>query len=143
MIKYKLICKDCETTFDSWFSSSKEYEKLKKKKFLNCHFCNSLNVGKGLMSPSVSMSKNNLRGIDSSSEKYREIKKTIYKYQEFIKKNFEYVGENFAYEARSLHYKDKKKAKGIYGTATKEDLNELKEEGIKAEILPWIKNTTN
>jgi hypothetical protein len=75
MIKYKLICKDCETTFDSWFSSSKEYEKLKKKKILNCHFCNSLNVGKGLMSPSVSTSKNNLRDIDSSSEKYREIKK--------------------------------------------------------------------
>ena len=143
MIKYKLICKDCETTFDSWFSSSKEYEKLKKKKFLNCHFCNSLNVGKGLMSPNVSTSKNILTDIDSSSEKYKEIKKTIYKYQEFIKKNFEYVGENFAYEARSLHYKDKKKAKGIYGTATKEDLNELKEEGIKAEILPWIKDTTN
>ena len=143
MIKYKLICKDCETTFDSWFSSSKEYEKLKKKKFLNCHFCNSLNVGKGLMSPSVSTSKNNSGDTDSSSKKYKEIKKTIYKYQEFIKKNFEYVGENFAYEARSLHYKDKKKAKGIYGTATKEDLKELKEEGIKAEILPWIKNTTN
>jgi hypothetical protein len=143
MIKYKLICKDCETTFDSWFSSSKEYEKLKKKKFLNCHFCNSLNVEKGLMSPSVSTSKNNLKDIVSSSEKYREVKKTIYKYQEFIKKNFEYVGENFAYEARSLHYEGKKKAKGIYGTATKEDLKELKEEGIKAEILPWIKNTTN
>ena len=143
MIKYKLICKDCETTFDSWFSSSKEYEKLKKKKFLNCHFCNSLNVEKGLMSPSVSTSKNNLKDINLSSEKYREIKKTISKYQEFIKKNFEYVGENFAYEARSLHYQDKKKAKGIYGTATKEDLKELKEEGIKAEILPWIKNTTN
>ena len=60
MIIYKLICKDCEISFDSWFSSSKEYEKLKKKKFLNCHFCNSLNVGKGLMSPSVSTSKNNL-----------------------------------------------------------------------------------
>ena len=143
MIKYKLICKDCETTFDSWFSSSKEYEKLKKKKFLNCHFCNSLNVEKSLMSPSVSSSKNNLRDINSSSVKYREIKKAIYKYQEFIKKNFEYVGGNFAYEARSLHYKNKKRAKGIYGTATKEDLKELNEEGIKAEILPWIKNTTN
>ena len=81
--------------------------------------------------------------MNSSSEKYREVTKTIYKYQEFIKKNFEYVGENFAYEARSLHYKDKKKSKGIYGTATKEDLNELKEEGIKTEILPWIKNTTH
>ena len=95
------------------------------------------------MSPSVSMSKNNLREINSSREKYRDIKKTISQYQEFIKKNFEYVGENFAYEARSLHYKDKKKTKGIYGTATKKDLNELKEEGIKAEILPWIKSTTN
>ena len=143
MIRYKLICKDCETTFDSWFSSSNEYEKLKKKKFLNCHFCNSLNVGKALMSPSVNTSKNNLRDINLSSEKYREIKKTISKYQEFIKKNFEYVGENFAYEARSLHYKNKKRAKGIYGTASKKDLTELNEAGIKIEILPWIKNTTN
>ena len=143
MIKYKLICKDCETTFDSWFSSSKEYEKLKKKKFLNCHFCNSLNIRKALMSPSVNVSKNNVGDINLSSDKYKEIKKTISKYQEFIKKNFEYVGENFAYEARSLHYKNKKRAKGIYGTATKEDLNELNEEGIKAEIIPWIKSNMN
>ena len=143
MIKYKLICKDCETTFDSWFSSSKEYEKLKKKKFLNCHFCNSLNVGKALMSPSVNTSKNNLRDIHSPSKKYREIKKIISKYQVFIKKNFEYVGENFAYEARSLHYNNKKRTKGIYGTTTKDDLKELNEEGIKAEMIPWIKNTTN
>ena len=28
MIKYKLICKNCDTSFDSWFSSSKEFEKL-------------------------------------------------------------------------------------------------------------------
>ena len=143
MIKYKLICKDCETTFDSWFSSSKEYEKLKKKKFLNCHFCNSLNVGKGLMSPSVSTSKNNLKDIDSSSEKYREIKKTIYKYQKFIKKNFEYVGENFAYEARSIHYRYKKKSKGIYGSASKEELEELKNEGIQAEMIPWPDDNNN
>ena len=51
MIKYRLICKDCETTFDSWFSSSKEYERLKKKNFINCHICNSLSVEKTLMSP--------------------------------------------------------------------------------------------
>ena len=88
MIKYKLICKDCETTFDSWFSSSKEYEKLKKKKFLNCHFCNSLNVGKGLMSPNVSTSKNNLRDIDSSSEKYKEIKKNNLQISRIYKKKF-------------------------------------------------------
>ena len=32
MIKYKLICKNCNISFDSWFASSVEYEKLKKKK---------------------------------------------------------------------------------------------------------------
>mgnify|MGYP000524599686 FL=1 len=70
-------------------------------------------------------------------------KKTINKYQDFIKKNFQYVGENFAYEARSIHYKDKKFSKGIYGTATKEDIKELREEGIEAEVIPWIKENTN
>ena len=142
MIKYKLLCNDCETTFDSWFSSSSEYEKLKKKKFLNCHFCNSLNVEKTLMSPSVFKSKTNNRN-DGKSEKYNKIKKELLEYQQFIKKNFDYVGENFAYEARSLHYKNKKASKGIYGTTTKKDLKELKEEGIETEIIPWIKDNTN
>ena len=142
MIKYKLQCRDCETIFDSWFSSSSEYEMLKKKKFLNCHFCNSLNVEKTLMSPSVFKSTTNNRN-DGKSEKYNKIKKELLEYQRFIKKNFDYVGENFTYEARSLHYKNKKASKGIYGTTTKKDLKELKEEGIETEIIPWIKGSIN
>ena len=142
MIKYRLICKGCETSFDSWFSSSKEYERLKKKYFVNCHICNSVSVEKTLMSPTVFMSKN-VSKIDSQIQKYKKTKKVILKYQQFIKKNFDYVGENFAYEARSLHYKNKKASKGIYGTATKENLKELKEEGIEAEIIPCIKNNMN
>ena len=142
MIKYRLICKSCETTFDSWFASSKDYERLKKKKFLNCHNCSSLNIKKTLMSPNVSISKNSSK-TDKEIKKYKETKVLISKYQKFIKKNFEYVGDKFAYEARSLHYKNKKISKGIYGTPTKEDLKELKEEGIKAEIIPWIKDNTN
>ena len=53
------------------------------------------------------------------------------------------MGENFAYEARSLHYKNKKALKGIYGTITKEDIKELKEEGIKTETIPLVKNNMN
>ena len=142
MIKYRLVCKDCESIFDSWFSSSIEYERLKKKDFINCHKCNSLSVEKTLMSPSVFTPKNTSK-IDSQIQKYKKTKKIILKYQEFIKKNFDYVGENFAYEARSLHYKNKKTLKGIYGKATKEDLKELNEEGIETEIVPWIKDNTN
>ena len=110
MIKYKLICKDCNNSFDSWFSSSKEYEKLKKQKYLNCHVCNSFSVEKTLMSPSVLKSNNSLN-IKRSGEKYKKIKKRIFEYQKFIEKNFEYVGKNFAYEARSIHKKKKKKPK--------------------------------
>tara|TARA_B100000768_G_C10978690_1_gene248873 strand:- start:95 stop:523 length:429 start_codon:yes stop_codon:yes gene_type:complete len=142
MIKYKLICKECKTTFDSWFSSSKEYERLKKKNFVNCHICNSLSVEKTLMSPTVFMSKNDSQ-TDRQIQKYKKTKKVILKYQQFIKKNFDYVGKNFAYEARSLHYKNKKATKGIYGTATKKDISELKDEGIEMEMMPWIKDNMN
>jgi len=133
---------DCENSFDSWFSSSKQYEELKKKKFLNCHDCNSLNIEKTLMSPNVFRSVNNSK-TDRQYLKYKKIKRINLEYQNFIKKNFDYVGENFAYEARSMHYKKKKTPKGIYGTATKEDIKELKEEGIEAKRISWVKNTTN
>ena len=142
MIKYKLICKDCNNYFDSWFSSSKEYEKLKKKNFLNCYICDSINVQKTLMSPNVLTLKNKSK-INIEDDKYKKIKKRINEYQKFIQKNFNYVGENFAYEARSIHYKNKKESKGIYGSATNEEFKELREEGIEAEMIPWTEEITN
>ena len=47
------------------------------------------------------------------------------------------------HEARVLHYKEKKKSKGIYGIATKNELRELKEEGIDVKIIPWIEDKKN
>ena len=142
MIKYKLICKNCDLKFDSWFASSKEYERLKKKKILNCHSCNSYKVEKTIMAPQLINSKSKTdKKIDF--EKYSKVKKTIKDYQKFIKDNFKYVGDNFAYEARSIHYNGKKKSKGIYGSASKEDLKELKEEGIDAQMIPWIDEKEN
>ena len=142
MIKYKLICKKCDLKFDSWFASSNEYERLKKKKLLNCHNCNSHKVEKTIMAPQLINSKSKTdKKIDL--EKYNKVKKTIIGYQKFIKENFKYVGDNFAYEARSIHYNSKKKSKGIYGSASKEDLKELKEEGIDAQMIPWIDESEN
>ena len=142
MIKYKLLCKECDLKFDSWFASSNEYERLKKKKLLNCHKCNSFNVEKTIMAPQLINSKSKVyKKIDL--EKHNKVKKTIISYQKFIKDNFKYVGDNFAYEARSIHYDRKKKSKGIYGSASKEDLKELKEEGIDAQIIPWIDENEN
>ena len=143
MIKYNLLCKKCKLTFDSWFVSSKEYDKLKTKKLVNCHNCGSLRVDKNLMAPKLINKNPSLRDEKKNILKYQKIKKTISEYQKFIKSNFDYVGENFAYEARSIHYNQKKRDKGIYGKASKKDLKELNEEGIETQLIPWVENKNN
>ena len=142
MIKYKLFCKDCELKFDSWFASSNEYERLKNKKLLNCHKCNSVKIEKTIMAPQLINHKSKTHE-KIKQEKHNKVKKTIIDYQKFIKDNFKYVGNNFAYEARSIHYNTKKKSKGIYGSASKEELKDLKEEGIDAQMIPWIDEKEN
>jgi hypothetical protein len=142
MIKYKLICKNCDFTFDSWFASSTEYEKLKIKKFLNCHNCNSKKIEKTLMAPKL-INKSNIKNSEEKNIKFKEVKNKIKEYQRFIKDNFDYVGDNFAYEARSIHYNQKKKNNGIYGTASKKEIKELKDEGVEAELIPWVEDKSN
>ena len=141
MIKYNLVCKKCNLTFDSWFSSSNEYEKLKNKNLLNCHNCNSTHVRKNLMAPKLINNNQKIRN-EHKLKKLQKIKETIKDYQKFIKKNFRYVGDNFAYEARSIHYNNKKE-KNIYGHASKEDLKELNAEGIETQMIPWIEDKNN
>ena len=142
MIKFRLFCKKCSKDFDSWFASSKEYEKLKKSKLLNCPKCNSYNIKKSLMAPSIINKKNN---SISNQKKHIEIKNKLKEYKKFIEKNFEYVGDNFVYEARSVHYSNKKnkKRKGIYGKASIKEVKELAEEGIESEIIPWVNDKEN
>ena len=142
MIKYKLICKNCYISFDSWFASSKEYEKLKKKNFLSCHNCQSKKIEKTLMAPKL-MNKSLTENSDKVFAKTKQVHKKIKEFQKFIKNNFDYVGKNFAYEARSIHYDKKKKTKGIYGSASKEEIRELKEEGIRTEVIPWVYDKSN
>ena len=141
MIKYNLLCKKCSQNFDSWFASSKEFEKLKNLQLINCPNCNSIKIDKSLMAPSVI---NNKRENNSfNSKKHLEIKNKLKEYKNFVKKNFEYVGDNFAYEARLIHYDNKKKNKGIYGNASAEDIKELSEEGIETETIPWLNDKEN
>ena len=140
MIKYKLYCKNCSNDFDSWFAKSKEYEKLKKSKLLICPNCNSVKIEKSLMAPSII---NKQRKNNKESKKFLEIKNKLKEYKKFIKNNFDYVGDNFAYEARSIHYNNKKKEKGIYGKASIDEAKELSEEGIDIETVPWINDKEN
>ena len=138
MIKYNLIC-ECGKTFESWFSSSDEYEVLRRKKLINCIYCDSISVKKTVMAPNL-FSRENKTFKNIKLEK--KVKKQLLEYRRYIEKNCKNVGDNFPQEARSLHY-DKKTSKGIYGRATPEETAELLEEGIDIASIPWVNNSEN
>tara|TARA_Y100000590_G_scaffold405245_1_gene493360 strand:+ start:547 stop:972 length:426 start_codon:yes stop_codon:yes gene_type:complete len=141
MIKYNLLCKDCAADFDSWFSSSAEFERIKKMNLLYCHYCNSQKIEKSLMAPNLLNTKKNKK--NNKNEKYSKVKNKLKEYQRFIKNNFDYVGDNFTYEARSIHYNKKNNKKRIYGSASSKDIKELSDEGIETQMIPWINDSEN
>ena len=138
MIKYNLIC-ECGRTFESWFSSSDEHDVLRRKKLINCIYCDSTSVRKSVMAPNL-FSKTNKTSKNTNVEK--KIKKQLLELRRYIEKNCKNVGDNFPREARSIHY-DKKTSKGIYGKATPEETAELLEEGIDVATIPWQNKSEN
>jgi hypothetical protein len=140
MIKFLLKCSN-KHEFESWFSESKEYEKLKKKKLIECIFCKSKNIDKSIMSPSV-VGKNKSVEKQFSNKEFNKIKKDLLKIRKFVEKNFEFVGDKFPREVREIYY-DNKKNKNIYGTVTAEEKLELEEEGINLASIPWEDNKVN
>ena len=137
MIRYNLKCHN-DHEFESWFSDSKEFEKLNKKKMLECIYCSSKKISKSIMAPSISGYKNDIRGELNDFEKVLKIeKKKLIQVRKFIEKNFEYVGKNFSQKVREIYY-DKKNKKTIYGITTPKEKKELAEEGIDLLSIPWV-----
>ncbi len=136
MIKYNLKChKNHE--FESWFSSSEEFEKLVKRKLLECIYCSSKNIDKSIMSPMVSNSKSKNEEFNIMGKDLKNHKNNLLKLRKYIENNFDYVGKDFSKKVREIYY-DKKKKKAIYGTTTSEERKELSEEGINLLSIPWI-----
>jgi hypothetical protein len=91
------------------------------------------------MSPNLVTKSNKTTDVQDSAKK---IKKELLKFKKYIEQNCENVGDNFAQEARNIHY-DNKKSKSIYGRATAEEANELQDEGIDIATIPWIDRSEN
>ena len=138
MVKYNLTC-GCGKIFESWFSDSKEFDRLHKRKLINCVFCNSTSIKKSIMAPNISskVKKNYKININIKNKK-----KKLLEFRKFVEKNFKYVGDRFSEEARSIHY-DKTNSKGIYGKATPKETAQLIDEGIEISTIPWIDKSEN
>ncbi len=136
MIKYNLKC-DNNHEFESWFSDSNEFNKLNKKKLLECIYCSSNNIQKSIMSPMVSGIKLNEDKMSLLDQKLLNEKNQLIKLRKHIEKNFEFVGDKFSEKVRDVYY-DKETKKSIYGTTTPEEKKELEEEGIDLLSIPWV-----
>ena len=136
MIKYNLKCNN-NHEFESWFSDSNEFNKLNKKKLLECIYCSSNKIQKSIMSPMVSGIKLNEDKMSLLDQKLLNEKNQLIKLREHIEKNFEFVGDKFSEKVRDVYY-DKETKKSIYGTTTPEEKKELEEEGIDLLSIPWV-----
>ena len=139
MIKYTLTCNKGHQ-FESWFSNSDSFEKLKKNGHLECAVCSSKKIEKSLMAPRITpnSSKKKETLISAQSALEKEIKTLKNK----IKKTATDVGENFPTEARAMHYGEKEE-KPIIGRTTLEEAKDLEEEGIPFAPLPWNDDKVN
>ncbi len=136
MIKYTLNCNNGHQ-FDSWFSDSASFERLREKGHLECAICSSKKVTKSLMAPVVKPKKK-----ETLLSKQSALEKEIKALKQKIKATATDVGENFSAEARAMHYGEKEE-KPIVGKTTIDEAKELAEEGIPFTPLPWSDDKVN
>jgi len=136
MIKYNLKCHN-DHEFESWFSNSREYEKLNKKALLECIYCSSKKINKSIMAPTILNLKEKNKQIGTINQDFKDEKNNLLNLRKYIEKNFDYVGKNFSKKVREVYY-DKKNKKAIYGLTTSKEREELAEEGIDLLSIPWV-----
>ena len=136
MIRYTLNCNNGHQ-FDSWFSDSASFEKLREKGHLECAICSSKKVEKSLMAPVVTAKKK-----ETLLSKQSALEKEIKALKQKIKATATDVGENFSAEARAMHYGEKEE-RPIVGKTTVDEAKELAEEGIPFTPLPWSDDKVN
>lgn len=135
MIRYHLICED-DHEFESWFKDSQTFDHLEQAACLECPICGSTKVQKAIMAPRV---LGTAKATDDPEVRARQVAMNILSemgaLREKVEKEFDDVGDEFADEARRMHYGEVEK-RGIYGEASVADAVDLAEEGIEVMPLP-------
>ena len=133
MISYKLKCTE-EHEFEGWFKDSANFDNQRDDKQISCPYCNSTDIRKSLSAPNISTSR---KQENAQTELATQAFKAIQQMRDTVEKNCDDVGENFAEEARKIHYGESTE-RGIYGKASTEESQALVDEGIKVLPLPWM-----
>ena len=90
------------------------------------------------MAPKLKGTKKSTQSYEEKKAKieHKKIKRKLKEFKKFIENNTENVGKNFTEEAKKIYYGETK-SRPIRGETTKEQAEELIEEGIPIAKLPW------
>lgn len=160
MIKYQLICNKGHE-FEGWFQTSSAFDEQSSDGLLRCPLCDSDKVKRALMTPNLASPKRR-RGDETKSYSSEGLPSTplsekspkpapkpddfnmvssalaeLRQLQKKITSECRDVGNNFAEEARKMHYGEAD-VEGIYGQTTSEERDALNDEGIEVFDLPWL-----
>ncbi len=124
MIAFDMECSSGHI-FEGWFDSLESFEKQKKNRQISCPYCEDMNVRKVLSPVALKKSRSETKPSVAPID-YHKLAEEVVRY---IHDNSEDVGSKFAAEALKMHYGVGEK-RNIRGTATPEEENTLKEEGV-------------
>jgi hypothetical protein len=133
MIVFDMACSQGHI-FEGWFESPKSFEKQNSKNLVSCPYCDDTDIRRVLSPVAVKKSGTETQTAPAPID-YRKLAKEVINY---INKNSEDVGPKFAAEALKIHYGVGEK-RNIRGTATLDEENTLKEEGIDFFKFPLPK----
>ena len=130
MIAYDLICPNGHT-FEGWFEDATAYSKQKKKGLVTCPVCNDAGVSRR---PSTFAIKSRATPPPPTADSVdlKALGRQIY---DFVDKNFDNVGSDFAKEALKIHY-GVSEPRNIRGVSTKQEEKTLRNEGVEFVKLP-------
>jgi hypothetical protein len=141
LIRFSLIC-DQDHEFEAWFRNNDDFDKQKKRGFVECPSCGSKKVGKALMAPAVSTGRRQEKIALAMNEMQKKAMAEIKALSEKIRENADYVGDKFAEEARKIHFGEAD-ARGIYGEATPDEARALVEDGVEFMPIPVFPDDRN
>ncbi len=120
--------------FEGWFESVAAYEDQDARGMLSCPMCGDQHVMRVPSAPRLNLSHAKRDESDPRSVEQRV--QSIWKQAvEHVMANTEDVGEQFAEEARRIHY-GQAEERGIRGQLTSDDAQALKDEEIEVFTLP-------
>ena len=141
MIRFSLIC-DEDHEFEAWFRNNDDFDRQKKRGFVDCPACGSKKVGKALMAPAVSTGRKREKIALAMNEAQKNAMAEMKALSQKMRENADYVGDKFAEEARKIHFGETD-ARGIYGEATLDEAKSLAEDGVGFMPIPVFPEDRN